>query len=81
VNLGSPNSLAHGLGILVTPLWGTDRFATTAEQFVPVGDVGTFNMRLRAPVIPGVHRVYMRPVIDGVSWLEDEGIYLEIHVK
>lgn len=85
VNLGSNAPLGnrrdYDLGVLVSPLWGVDRYATTNEAVVPSGEVGTFTMRLRAPVIPGTYRVQVRPVVDGYDWLEDEGIYLELTVR
>ncbi|MGH2378354.1 MAG: carboxypeptidase regulatory-like domain-containing protein [Candidatus Limnocylindria bacterium] len=65
-------------GVLVAPLYNGDRYATHAEQAVAPGEFGTFDLRLRAPSAPGPYRVYLRPVIEGVAWLEDEGIYLEL---
>lgn len=75
------NTRDFDLGVLVSPLWGKDRLATTDEVIVPPGELGTFTVRLRAPFIPGVHRVLVRPVVDGVDWLEDEGIFLRLSVK
>lgn len=69
-------------GILVTPLPGTlNRYATTDEGVVNPGEVGTFSMRLRAPPKPGVYKVHVRPVVDGTTWMEDEGVFLEITVR
>lgn len=68
-------------GILVSPLFGTNRYATTDVLYVGPGDVGTFSMRLRAPGAPGAYQVRVRPVIEGVTWMEDEGVFLQIVVK
>jgi hypothetical protein len=64
-------------GLVVAPLYGS-RIATHAEATVAPGAVGTFNLRVRAPAEAGRHRIDVRPVVEGVSWLEDEGIYLEL---
>jgi hypothetical protein len=75
------NSRDHDAGVLLTPIVGQSRFATTSEATVLPAEVGTFAMRLRAPLSVGTHRVYVRPVIDGVIWMEDQGIYIDLTVK
>ena len=55
-----------------------NRLATTAEVSVAPGAVGTFNFRVRAPAAPGVYRLPLRPVIDGVTWMEDQGVFLVV---
>src|SRR3979490_2216705 len=54
------------------------RIATTAEEFVFPGMIGTFSFTVRAPTTPGVYRVPLRPVAEGFNWLEDEGVVLRI---
>ena len=36
--------------------------------------------RVRAPSISGTYQIRVRPLIEGVTWLEDEGVYLQITV-
>ena len=55
-----------------------NRLATTTEASVAPGAVGTFAFRVRAPVAPGVYRLPLRPVIDGVTWMEDQGVFLVV---
>ena len=55
-----------------------NRLATTVESSVAPGAVGTFTFKVRAPVAPGVYRLPLRPVIDGLSWMEDQGVFLVI---
>lgn len=55
-----------------------NRLATTAEASVAPGGVGTFTFKIRAPAAPGVYRLPLRPVIDGVSWMEDQGVFLVV---
>jgi hypothetical protein len=55
-----------------------NRLATTAEASVAPGAVGTFTFRVRAPSAPGVYRLPLRPVVDGVTWMEDQGVFLVV---
>ncbi|GAC1459182.1 MAG: hypothetical protein NVSMB8_08550 [Candidatus Limnocylindrales bacterium] len=55
-----------------------NRLATTAEASIAPGEVGTFTFQVRAPVAPGVYRLPLRPVIDGVAWMEDQGVFLVV---
>lgn len=85
-NLGSSrpldNTRDYESGALLSPLQGTlNRYATTDEEVVGPGQVATFSFRLRAPLTPGVYRIHVRPVIDGTTWMEDEGVYLQVTVR
>ncbi len=65
----------YGVGWLAA-----NRVATISEQYVPPGATGTFSFSLKAPVVPGAYTLRLRPVVDGVAWLEDEGVYMQITV-
>jgi calcineurin-like phosphoesterase family protein len=52
-----------------------NRIATTAEETVDPGATGTFTFTVRSPSAPGLYRVPLRLVVDGVTWLDDEGVY------
>lgn len=67
-------------GILVSPYLNPDRFAAMTETSVAPGETATFTFRARAPLSAGVYRIELGIVIDGVSWLEDEGVYLQVTV-
>ena len=67
-------------GILLAPLYDRNRYATTSEAYVGPGDIGTFSFRVRAPSAPGTYQIRVRPLIEGVTWLEDQGVYLQITV-
>jgi len=45
------------------------------------GGVGTFTFQLRAPSTPGVYRIAVRPVIDGTTWMENQGVFLVVTVN
>jgi uncharacterized protein YkwD len=55
-----------------------NRLATTAEATVGPGQTGTFTFNVRAPANPGTYRLPLRPVIDGVTWMEDSGVFMVI---
>jgi hypothetical protein len=44
------------------------------------GGTGTFTLQVRAPITPGLYAIHLRPVIDAVTWMEDEGVFLYINV-
>lgn len=57
---------------------GPNRVATTVEATVAPGDVGTFTFKLRAPTANGSHDLPLRPVIDGVTWMEHQGVFVRL---
>ena len=57
-----------------------NRVASQTEATVVPGGVGTFTFQVRAPMTPGLYAIHLRPVIDGVTWMEDEGVFLYVSV-
>ncbi len=57
-----------------------NRVAFQSEASVPPGGVGTFTFLVRAPMTPGTYAINLRPVIDAVTWMEDEGVFLYVTV-
>ena len=55
-----------------------NRLATTVENTVAPGQTGTFTFNVRAPTTPGTYRLPLRPVIEGVTWMEDAGVFMVI---
>ncbi|HEV2250834.1 MAG TPA: CAP domain-containing protein [Candidatus Limnocylindria bacterium] len=55
-----------------------NRLATTVESSVAPGQTGTFTFNVRAPAMPGAYRLPLRPVIDGVTWMDDAGVFMVI---
>ena len=68
-----------GLGIPHGWLAST-RPAAQQEAFVPPGGIATFIFQVSA-WRPGVYRLPLRPVIDGVTWMEAQGIHLDVVVR
>jgi hypothetical protein len=57
------------------------RFAVQTTDYVAPGQIGWFVIQVKAPQAAGTYRFAIRPVIDGVSWLEDYGVYFDLTVK
>src|SRR6266540_4615944 len=57
-----------------------NRVAFQSESSVPPGAVGTFVFQVRAPMTPGIYAINLRPVIDAVTWMEDQGVFLYVTV-
>jgi uncharacterized protein YkwD len=71
------NAQWAGLGVN----WmSANRVAPQTEATVTPGGVGTFTFQVRAPMTPGLYAIHLRPVIDAVTWMEDEGVFLYINV-
>lgn len=58
-----------------------NRLATTTTSYVGPGQIGWFAFTVRAPSSPGTYRLDVRGVVDGVTWLEDQGIHFTIYVR
>jgi hypothetical protein len=79
VTLGvSGDSASHAEAGLAEGWISPTRIATTAEEFVLPGTVGTFAFSVRAPANPGVYRVPVRLVVDGLTWLDHEPVDLVV---
>ena len=55
-------------------LTGTNRVGQSQPVVAP-GDVASYPFELVGPAAPGIYRVYLRPVVDGIAWLEDQGVF------
>ena len=56
------------------------RPAIQTEAVVPPGQVATFVFKVRG-VTPGAFRIEVRPLVEGVAWLPDQGVYVEVTVR
>ncbi len=78
LRIGTENPRDHVSRYIPTP--GT-RLAKMTQAKVKPGETAEFKIKLRAPAREGVYREYFTPVIEGVSWLENKGTYLEFVVS
>ena len=68
--------------MLATPAWvAANRPAQQTTTWVGPGQQAWFRVQIQAPTAPGVYRLYLRPVIDGVEWLENVGAYVDVSVR
>ena len=58
----------------------SSRVAAQSEATVAPGQNATFTFQVKAPSTPGVYSIHLRPVIDGTTWMEDQGVFLVITV-
>ena len=73
-----------GDGQLGSPNTGWPRYNRIALQpadWVGPGQIAWFQFTIQAPTTPGLYRLYLRPLIEGASWLEDFGVFWEITVR
>ena len=83
------NALRLGTGhpldvpsLLASSRWiAGNRPAQQTTTYVAPGQQAWFVIDLVAPPTPGTYRLYVRPVIDGVQWLEDAGAYVDLVVR
>jgi hypothetical protein len=68
--------------ILASPSWiAPNRPAQQTTTWVGPGQQAWFRVHLVAPTAPGDYRLYVRPVIDGIAWLDDVGAYVDVSVR
>jgi hypothetical protein len=76
-------SILGGDGQLGSPATSWPRFNRIAQQpapYVGPGMIAWFQFDLRAPDLPGTYRLYVRPLIEGATWLEDIGVFWQVIV-
>ncbi len=73
-----------GDGTLGSPNTGWPRYNRIAAQpheWVGPGQVAWFQFTVQAPATPGQYRLYLRPLVEGATWMEDYGVYWLVTVK
>lgn len=81
LHLGTAEPI-DGTSGLATSSWLTaNRPARQTTGYVAPGQQAWFIVELSAPMQPGTYRLRIRPVIDGLAWLEDSGAYVDLTVR
>ena len=73
-----------GDGALGSPNTGWPRYNRIALQpadYVGPGQVSWFQFTIQAPLTPGTYRLYLRPLVEGATWMEDYGVFWIVTVK
>jgi hypothetical protein len=52
-----------------------NRIAIQPADYVGPGMVAWFQFTIQAPAAPGYYKLYLRPLIEGATWLEDFGVF------
>jgi hypothetical protein len=58
-----------------------NRIALQPADYVGPGQVAWFQFTIQAPTAAGTYRLYLRPLIEGTTWLEDAGVYWVVTVR
>src|ERR1700704_2324040 len=67
-----------GDGTHGSPATGWPRYNRIAIQpaaYVGPGQVAWFQFTIQAPAQPGYYRLYLRPLVEGATWMEDFGVF------
>jgi hypothetical protein len=68
--------------ILESGSWiASNRPAQQTTTYVAPGQQGWFIVNLTAPAQRGTYRLHLRPLIEGVTWLEDSGAFVDLVVN
>jgi hypothetical protein len=60
------------------PRW--NRVAQQPHDYVGPGQVVWFQFAIQAPQQPGFYLLYIRPLVEGATWMEDVGVYWQVTV-
>jgi hypothetical protein len=71
----SPLGGDGGQGSPVTGWPRYDRIAVQPAPYVGPGQVAWFQFTIQAPLVPGTYRLYLRPLVEGATWMEDFGVF------
>jgi hypothetical protein len=77
-------SALGGDGTAGSPATGWPRYNRIAAQpadYVGPGQVAWFQFAIQAPTTAGTYFLYLRPLIEGATWMEDYGVFWQVTVK
>ena len=58
-----------------------NRPAAQPADYIGPNQVAWFQFMFQAPTTPGTYFLYLRPVIEGTTWMEDYGVYWQVTVQ
>lgn len=58
-----------------------NRIAMQPALWVGPGQVSWFQFTIQAPTTRGTYRLYLRPLVEGATWMEDYGVFWIVTVK
>lgn len=81
VNLGTSNPQDRNSNLYDSTWISRSRPATLNESSVAPGQYGTFSFWANSPISPGNHKEYFNVVAEGVTWMNDMGLYYQFDVQ
>ena len=57
-----------------------NRIALQPAPYVGPGQVAWFQFTIQAPLVAGTYRLYLRPLVEGATWMEDVGVFWVVTV-
>jgi len=72
----APSSTDRAWSLVATGWPTADRASVQTEAVVQPGAIGTFTFSVQAPATLGTYQLRLRPVIDGTTWMEDQGVFV-----
>lgn len=58
-----------------------NRSTSISEDTVTPNNIATFEGYYKAPLLGGAYKEYLLPVVDGITWLNDLGLYIPANVN
>ncbi|MFA4930386.1 MAG: hypothetical protein WC570_00765, partial [Patescibacteria group bacterium] len=80
IRLGTSHALDRTSNFYKHTWISANRTTNLKETEVKPGGYGTFEFYLKAPNENGVYQEYFQPVADGITWMEDWGVFWKIEV-
>lgn len=75
-----PSLIGGAAGCATVTNWLTcNRIRPTTEQVDP-DQTGWFQFDIKGPPTSGVYKLYLRPLVEGVTWMEDYGVFWQVTV-
>lgn len=56
------------------------RIGDLIEDKVLPGEIGTFQIKVKTPNKPGYYKQYFTPVVEGKTWMQDSGLFIDTTV-
>ncbi|MDP9184465.1 MAG: hypothetical protein M3O29_02215 [Actinomycetota bacterium] len=78
--LGGTGDCGTDTSAIGTKWWSCQRIRPL-QDIVSPGQVGEFAFGVKAPPAPGTYPIYLRPLIEGVMWMEDFGVHWQTTVR
>jgi len=80
VHLGTSESLDRESVFYDANTWLTPNRIEMVQDSIAPGETARFAFKIKAPMNGGHYKEYFRPVVEGVTWMNNQGIYWQWNV-